>query len=42
MSSRLVIPVEKVSPTLESGRLRLRAYRNNDVERCSGCIRTRA
>jgi [ribosomal protein S5]-alanine N-acetyltransferase len=32
MSSRLVIPVEKVSPTLESERLRLRAYRSNDTE----------
>jgi len=32
VSSRLVIPVEKVAPTLESARLRLRAYRSNDAD----------
>jgi ribosomal-protein-alanine N-acetyltransferase len=30
--SRFVIPVEKVAPTLESARLRLRVYRNSDAE----------
>ena len=32
MSSPLVIPFAKVVPTLESSRLRLRAYRANDVD----------
>jgi RimJ/RimL family protein N-acetyltransferase len=32
MASRLVVPVDKVAPTLESARLRLRAYRNSDAE----------
>ena len=32
MTGRLVIPVEKVAPTLESARLRLRVYRSNDAE----------
>ena len=32
MNSRLLIPVDKVSPTLESARLRLRPYRSNDAD----------